>query len=57
MKTKVFTGLKGRLYLLIHDLNFKYIKLGHNRTFIERDNIELWRTKYIEAVRKYWSHE
>ncbi|CAI6350039.1 unnamed protein product [Macrosiphum euphorbiae] len=47
------TYKRSTLHLLIHDLNFVYVKRGRNSALIERDDIVLWRTKYIEDIRKY----
>ncbi|XP_060855338.1 uncharacterized protein LOC132933017 [Metopolophium dirhodum] len=41
------------LNLLIRDLNCVHVKRGRNSALIERDDIVLWRTKYIEDIRKY----
>jgi len=47
------TYKRSTLHLLIRDLNFVYVKRGRNSALIERDDIVLWRTKYIEDIRKY----
>lgn len=47
------TFKRSTLHLLIRDLKFVYVKRGRNTALIERDDIVLWRTKYIEDVRKY----
>lgn len=47
------TYKRSTLHLLLRDLNFVYVKRGCNSALIERDDIVLWRTKYVEDIRKY----
>lgn len=47
------TYKRSTLHSLLRDLNFVYVKRGRNSALIERDDIVLWRTKYIEDLRKY----
>ncbi|CAI6375500.1 unnamed protein product [Macrosiphum euphorbiae] len=46
---------RSTLHLIIRDLNFVFVKRGRNSALIEREDIVLWRTKYIEDIRKYRS--
>lgn len=41
------------LHLLLRDMNFEFVKRSWNSTLIERNDILLWRIKYIEDVYKY----
>ncbi|KAL4154003.1 hypothetical protein QTP88_001836 [Uroleucon formosanum] len=47
------TYKRTNLYYLLRELNFTYCKRGRNSALIERDDIVLWRTKYIQDIRKY----
>ncbi|XP_008183387.1 uncharacterized protein LOC103309534 [Acyrthosiphon pisum] len=47
------TYKRTNLYHLLRELNFTYSKRGRNSAFIERDDIVLWRTKFIQDIRKY----
>lgn len=47
------TYKRSTLHSLLRDLNFVYVKRGRNSALIEREDIVLWRTKYIEDLRKY----
>jgi len=47
------TYKRTNLYHLLRELNFTYCKRGRNSALIERDDIVLWRTKYIQDIRKY----
>ncbi|KAL4112080.1 hypothetical protein QTP88_015928 [Uroleucon formosanum] len=49
------TYKRSTLHLIVRDLNFVYVKRGRNSALIEREDIVLWRTKYIEDIRKYRS--
>ena len=49
------TYKRSTLHMVIRDLNFVYVKHGRNSALIEREDIVLWRTKYIEDIRKYRS--
>jgi len=49
------TYKRSTLHSIIRDLNFVYVERGRNSAFIEREDIVLWRTKYIEDIRKYRS--
>lgn len=46
---------RSTLNTLIRELNFEYTRRGHKFGLIERDDIVLWRTKYIEDIQKYRS--
>jgi len=49
------TYRRSTLRMIIRDLNFVNVKCGRNSALIEREDIVLWRTKYIEEIRKYRS--
>jgi len=49
------TYKRSTLQLIIRDLNFVYVKRSRNSALIEREDIVLWRTKYIEDICKYRS--
>lgn len=49
------TYKRSTLHSIIRDLNFVYVEHGRNSAFIEREDIVLWRIKYIEDIRKYRS--
>lgn len=53
------TFKRSSLHLLIRDLNFEYVRCDRNSAVVEMDvdDIVLWRTKYIGAVRKYRPQE
>jgi len=41
------------LHRVLKELNFEYTKRVCNNVFIERDDIVIWRNKYLETIRKY----
>lgn len=41
------------LYRILQKLNFKYDKRGRNSAMIEKEEIVIWRNKYLESIRKY----
>jgi len=41
------------LYRLLKKLNFTYSKRGRNSAMIEKEEIVIWRNKYLESIRKY----
>ena len=41
------------LYRVLKGLNFQYTKRVRNSALIERDDIVIWRNKYLESIRKY----
>jgi len=45
--------LQTNLYRVLKGLNFQYTKRVRNSALIERDDIVIWRNKYLEAIRKY----
>lgn len=47
------TYKKSTLHLLLGYLNFEYTKRGCNSAFIEREDIVLCRSKYIQDIKKY----
>lgn len=47
------TFKRSTLHLLVRDLNFVFVKSARNSALIEKDEIVLWRSKYIEDIRKY----
>ncbi|KAL4143894.1 hypothetical protein QTP88_006148 [Uroleucon formosanum] len=46
---------RASLHRLLKDLNFEYSKRGRNSAMIEKDEIVIWRNKYLEQLRKYRS--
>lgn len=42
-------------YQVLKELNFKYSKSKQNRALIEREDLVLWRQKYISDIRRYRS--
>lgn len=42
-------------YQILKELNFKYSKSKQNRALIEREDLVLWRQKYISDIRRYRS--
>lgn len=44
---------RATLHRLLKDLNFVYSKRGRNNAMIEKDEIVIWRNKYLEQMQKY----
>lgn len=44
---------RSTLHRLLKHLNFEYLKRGRNSAMIEKDEIVIWRNKYIEDIKKY----
>lgn len=44
------TYSRTNLYRLLKDLNFEYTKRGRNSALIERDDIVVWRNRYLETI-------
>ncbi|CAI6343204.1 unnamed protein product [Macrosiphum euphorbiae] len=47
------TYKRTNLYNLLRELNFTHCKRSLNSALVERDDIVLWRTNYIQDIRKY----
>ncbi|KAL4090213.1 hypothetical protein QTP88_025112 [Uroleucon formosanum] len=47
------TFSRTNLYRVLKSLNFVYSKRGRNSALIERNDIVIWRSKYLETIRKY----
>lgn len=44
---------RSTLHKIIRDLNFEYVKRGRNSALLEKEDIVLWRSKFIQQIRKY----
>lgn len=44
---------KSTAYKIIKELNFKYAKRNRNSCLIDREDIILWRKKYLITVQQY----
>lgn len=44
---------RATLHRLLKSMNFEYSKRGRNSAMIEKDEIVIWRNKYLEQIRKY----
>lgn len=44
---------RSTFHRLLKDLNFVYSKRGRNSAMIEKDEIVIWRNKYLEQMQKY----
>lgn len=44
---------RATLHRLLKNMNFEYSKRGRNSAMIEKDEIVIWRNKYLEQIRKY----
>lgn len=47
------TYSRSNLHRLLKELSFVYTKRGRNSAMIERDDIVIWRNRYLETIRKY----